>query len=180
MSKLSRRKILIRHMEALEDQGMCCAGCPGTCCTFEANSMLLTPLEAEEIFNYLSTSGRVSGEFRQRLEHTVKNYRLEPKYPNQGKSFLRKTYTCPFFGHQELGCSLPREVKPYGCLAFNSHHPELKAGEHCWSEKELLEQRDKSHEEESDLNQEIKRKYNILWEKAPIPNALLTFLNQLQ
>lgn len=167
-----RREILLERMIELEKDGMGCQGCSGTCCTFEANSMLLTPLEASELFDYLKSEHLLTTELKEKLNECVKQYRLEPKYQN-ARSYLRKTYTCPFFGFKELGCPLPREIKPYGCLAFDSHHKELKASEHCYSEKELLLKREKLHPEEEELNKMIAKKYNLLWEKSPIPNALL-------
>jgi hypothetical protein len=170
---LNRRELLIDHMNDLESRGMGCIGCKGTCCTYEANSMLLTPLEAFELMNYLSQNNLKSDELKQKLEDAVKTYRLEPKYEGSKRSYLRKTYTCPFFGHVELGCPLPREIKPYGCLAFDSHHVELKASEHCYSETEVLEKREEKHPEEKKLNADLKIKFNLLWEKSPIPNALL-------
>ncbi len=137
--------------------------------------MLMTPLESVELMEYLSTNGLKTDELKLKLEENVKQYRLEPKY---GRSYLRKTYTCPFFGHMELGCPLPREVKPYGCLAFDSHHVELKASEHCFSETEVLEERERRHPEEKELNEKMKEKFKLHWEKAPIPNALLELWDQ--
>jgi hypothetical protein len=169
----NRREILIDHMVSLEKHGMGCSGCEGTCCTFQANSMLMTPLEAKELFDYLKNENFLTSEFKQNLQETIKKYRLEPKFFNERKSYLRKTYTCPFFGHKELGCPLPREIKPYGCLAFDSHHSELKASEHCYSETELLKRREELHPEENDLNEKLRLKYHIQWEKSPIPNAIL-------
>lgn len=160
-------------MNTLESKGMGCQGCSGTCCTFEANSMLLTPLEAFELFNYLKEEKLLTNDLKFKLTQSVVDYRLEPKYHNARRSYLRKTYTCPFFGHAELGCPLPRAIKPYGCLAFDSHHKELKASEHCFSEKELLEQREKLHPEEKEMNEDVVKRFKIDWEKSPIPNALL-------
>ncbi|MFP5387107.1 MAG: hypothetical protein ACLGHN_13590 [Bacteriovoracia bacterium] len=171
----NRREILIERMNELESQGMGCLGCAGTCCTFEANSMLMTPLEASELFVYLKENNLLTNELKAKLEEAVEKYRLEPKYPRERKSYLRKTYTCPFFNHTELGCPLPREVKPYGCLAFDSHHKDLKAGEFCFSEKELLEKRESLHPEEKAMNEEAQNEFGIIWEKAPIPNAVLEF-----
>lgn len=162
-------------MNELEKVGMGCLGCSGNCCTFEANSMLLTPLEAKELFDYLKIHQMLTPELKEKLRESVQQYRLEPKFNNNRRSYLRKTYTCPFFGFKELGCPLPREVKPYGCLAFDSHHVELKASEHCYSEKELLERREDLHPEEKEMNQKISQEMNLLWEKSPIPNALLEF-----
>lgn len=137
--------------------------------------MLLTPLEAKELFDYLKMNQLLTSELKAKLNQSVQQYRLEPKFTSSRRSYLRKTYTCPFFGFKELGCPLPREVKPYGCLAFDSHHVELKASEHCYSEKDLLEKRDRLHPEEKELNQKISDEYNLLWEKSPIPNAILEF-----
>lgn len=168
----TRRKVLIEHMNNLESRGMGCIGCPGTCCTYEANSMLLTPLEASELFHYLKSANLLTDELKKKLQETVKQYRLEEKFKG-ARSYLRKTYTCPFFSGGELGCPLPREIKPYGCLAFDSHHPEHKADSNCYSETQLLEMRETLHTEEKELNEKITEKYKLLWEKSPIPNALL-------
>lgn len=179
METKNRREILIDHMNTLENKGMGCIGCKGTCCTYEANSMMVTHLEAFELFTYLQKKDQLSSELKEKLQNTISTYRLEPKFPNT-RSYLRKTYTCPFFNHQELGCPLPREIKPYGCLAFDSHHAELKADEHCYSEKELLIKRDELHfEEEKKLNAEIKEKFQLEWDKAPLPNALIDLWNKI-
>lgn len=172
--KPNRRETLITHMEALEARGMGCIGCSGTCCTYEANSMLLTPLEAKELFDDLREKSLLTSRLRARLEETISEFRLSEKFPHE-RSYLRKTYTCPFFNHSELGCPLPREVKPYGCLAFDSHHETQKAGEFCFSETALLEARESAHPEEIELNQELRKDYAISWIKAPIPNAILSF-----
>jgi hypothetical protein len=172
MSKTNRRELLIDKMHILESQGMGCIGCSGTCCTYEANSMMLTPLEAVELMDYLKENLLLTSELKSKLQETAEKYRLDHK-PQAARSYLRKSYTCPFFNHTELGCPLPREVKPYGCLAFDSHHADLKASEHCYSEKELLEQRESLHPEENDLNAKLRIKYDLYWEKSPIPKALL-------
>lgn len=155
-------------MDEAEAAGMSCRGCAGTCCTFEANSMMVTPLEALELLAHLRDNSLLTDELRSRCDETVRKYRLDHAPGNGKRSYLRKTYTCPFFGFKELGCPLPREVKPYGCLAFNTHHPELKAGEHCYSDTELLE---KLVFEEK--NVALKKKYEIHWDKSPLPTALL-------
>lgn len=173
MESYLRREILILRMEELESQGMGCLGCSGTCCTFEANSMLLTPLEAIELMGHLKETSQLTLELKEKLERNAAIYRLESKPLNHKRSYLRKTYTCPFFNHKELGCPLPREIKPYGCLAFDSHHKELKASEHCYSEIPLLEERENKHPEEEKINSELREKYNLYWEKSPIPVALL-------
>lgn len=152
---------------------MGCLGCSGTCCTYEANSMMVTPLEAFELINYLKEENLLDEVLKEKLNETISKFRLEHPPGNGRRSYLRKTYTCPFFNHKELGCPLPREIKPYGCLAFDSHHVELKASEHCYSEKDLLLKRDEMHSEEARLNEELKKKYNLYWDKTPLPNALI-------
>lgn len=175
MTPLERRKNLIDRNEELESLGMGCNGCSGTCCTYEANSMMVTPVEAVELVEYLKTSGQFNDELKTRLQETVAKYRLDQGLGNGKRSFLRRTYTCPFFNHKELGCPIPREVKPFGCIAFNSHHVELKAGEHCYSEKETLEKREILAIDEAILNEELKQKHRLYWDKVPMPVALLDF-----
>lgn len=175
MTPYERRHILIDRMQKLEEQGLDCRGCQGTCCTYEANSMMVTPVEAVELVNYLKSNGLFNDELKVRLQETVTKYRLDQSLGNGKKSFLRRTYTCPFFNHGELGCPLPREVKPYGCLAFNAHDKELKAGEHCYSEKEILEERETAAVDETKLNEELKAKHKLYWDKTPLPLALLDF-----
>ena len=172
MKVTTRRQVLIEQMNFLESNGMGCAGCSGTCCTYEANSMLITPTEAIELIQFLIKENMLNDDLKVKLSDTIKKYRLMPKYPNE-RSYLRKTYTCPFFHHKEFGCPLPREIKPYGCLAFNSHHPEIKNSEQCFSEVELLKQRQDDHPEEDTLNEKYRKDLGLNWQKAPIPNAIL-------
>jgi hypothetical protein len=176
MTPKDRRHILIQEMEKLELQGKSCVGCEGTCCTYEANSMMVTPLEAKDLFDYLSSQSMLSNELKAKLEFTVKNYRLDQAIGTGKRTLLRRTYTCPFFNHQELGCPLPREVKPYGCLGFNSRHETFKKGEHCYSDKDLLEKRGQEFDEATE-NQKLIRERKLSWEKVPLPVALLDFWN---
>lgn len=175
MSPNMRRQLLNDRTYELESSGKSCAGCSGTCCTYEANSMMVTPIEAVELVDYLKANQLFDEELKNKLNETVSKYRLDQSLSNGKRSFLRRTYTCPFFNHKELGCPLPREVKPFGCLAFNSHHEELKAGEHCYSEKEILEKRDADFKEENLLNLELKSRHSLYWDKTPLPLALLDF-----
>lgn len=173
MTRPNRRELLITRMQELSADGMDCQNCPGTCCTFEANSMLLTPLEAVELTIYLKANFNNLPDLKTKFANTIKTYRLEPKYKGS-KSYLRKTYTCPLFNNHSLGCPLPPEVKPYGCLAFNSHSLTSKASNECYSEKELLEKKELLHlDEEQTKNNELCVEFGICWEKAPIPNAVL-------
>jgi len=167
MGHYSRRKQLIDHMRLLEASEMNCLNCPGTCCTFEANSMQVTPIEAHDILSYLKNNDLDRPELKTKLTETVQTYRLDKMISTGGKSSLRRTYTCTFFNAKELGCALPKEIKPYGCLAFNAHHQSIKAREYCFSELHLLEK------DESQLNSFISAAWKLWWEKLPLPLALL-------
>ena len=137
--------------------------------------MMVTPVEAFELYTYLKETDQFNEELKTRLEETVSQYRLDHGLGNGRRSYLRRTYTCPFFNHQELGCPIPREVKPFGCIAFNSHDVEKKAGEFCYSEKDVLEKRELIDADEARLNEELKTKYKLYWDKVPMPVALLDF-----
>lgn len=174
MEAQTRREILIENMDALEVSGFTCKGCSGTCCTFEANSMMVTPLEAVELHRYLKENHLLTAELKNKFVETVTKYRLDHQVGNGKRSYLRRTYTCPLFHHKELGCPLPREVKPYGCLAFNSYHDSKKADENCHSDLSLLKSRDEAFKRDEDNQNELLRKeLEIYWEKSPLPTALL-------
>jgi hypothetical protein len=176
MESGSRRKTLIERMQQLENSGLNCRDCQGTCCTYEANSMMVTPIEAFELYTYLKDQGQFDVELKTRLEENVRTYRLDQSLGNGKKSFIRRTYTCPFFNHKELGCPFPVEVKPFGCLAFNAHHEKQKAGEFCFSEKEILQKREEEFQlDEAKENEELKKKFSLYWDKVPLPVALLDF-----
>lgn len=176
MTPKQRRELLLNEMDRLENQGMDCRGCKGTCCTYEANSMMVTPVEAVELMDYLKAQNLLTEELKHKMTETITKYRLDHPAGNGKKSYLRRTYTCPFFNHGELGCPLPREVKPYGCLAFNSHHQELKADGNCFSDTDLLRKHDHAMSDES-LNENLRVKFNLYWEKTPLPLALTELWN---
>jgi Fe-S-cluster containining protein len=172
MSPQERRHLLIQAMNKQEGSGISCQGCAGTCCTYEANSMMVTPLEAIDLISYLRTSGQLTEELKSKMQETIKTYRLDRELSTGKGSTLRRTYTCPFFTNSEFGCPLPRDVKPYGCLAFNSHHKTEKTAEHCYSDVDLLNMREDSFFDEDHLNQEIREKFKLSWDKLPMPVAL--------
>lgn len=160
-------------MAQQESSGISCKGCVGTCCTYEANSMMVTPIEAFDLLEYLKSSGLLTQELKASLIETIKTYRLDREISTGKGSTLRRTYTCPFFTNSEFGCPLPRDVKPYGCLAFNSHHETEKTAEHCYSDVELLSSREESFKEEAEMNEELRKKHMLYWEKLPMPVALI-------
>jgi len=170
---LARRPMLSR-MSALEGSAVTCIGCPGTCCTFLANSMQMTPLETIDLYYYLQENNLWTGDLEDRLKNNISDFRLDKRTgPGSG---IRKSYTCPFFGAKALGCPIPPKVKPYGCLGFN---PTLKGNSpgpkesQCQSSKEDLIERERilSHEEKENLW--LKEHLGLYWHKESIPIALL-------
>lgn len=182
LARSSRRDILISSMSSLEKSGIHCANCPGTCCTVEANSMMISPLEALEILNSLIPKLSIPEE-KVKLISALKNaidlYRLDKEIYTGKKNSqsLRRHYTCPFFNNGSLGCGLSRKSKPYGCLAFN---PKIHDdnGKTCSSQTELLEKRQAEFQNyEDQLNIQIRTELNINWEKQNIPVAVLEMID---
>ncbi len=127
--------------------------------------MLITIQEAEDIFYYLQQNKKWDGGLKAKLIQNVKTYRLDSPLPSNGrKSYLRRTYTCPFFAGQNLGCELPKEIKPYGCLGYNPTQPNEEQGLKCQSNQELLERRE-SFGQSAGI-------------KEPIPVALLRLFHE--
>lgn len=135
--------------------------------------MMTTPLEALEVMHYLNTSSSKDDTLKEKISQTIRQYRLEHPAGPRGKTLVRKTYTCPFFNHKELGCPLPRAIKPYGCLAFNAHDKEKKASEFCFSDLKIQETRARDNSWEDQKNQSLQKKFHIWWEKTPLPLALI-------
>ena len=174
----NRRKILLQAMSELEERSVHCKDCTGLCCTFVANSVQTTPLETLEILLYLKRENRLNDTLKQRLTATVARYRLDSEIPGNGaRSFVRRTYTCPFFGDPQGGCSLSRSVKPYGCLGFNPSQTRVVEGEQCGSNIPLLEKREAAFaEDEQTRNHHIRSFYKLDWEKKPMPAGLLELM----
>lgn len=184
-SSLARRADLVREMQELEGKTIHCFSCSGTCCTQAANSMLITPIEALEILAGLKIESYNSDEMqslKERLNETIKNYRLNVEIytGKKNSSGLRKTYTCPFFNNGALGCSLSRANKPYGCLGFNPKTFEDN-GKSCSSNTLLLENRENTFLKiEENVNEKIKKDFNLHWTKQTIPQALLDVLEKIK
>jgi hypothetical protein len=141
--------------------------------------MMVTPVEALDLLHYLQAQGLLNEELLQRCQQTIEKFRLDQGLGNGRRSFLRRTYTCPFFGFRELGCPLPQEFKPYGCLAFNPHDQHQKAASGCFSEVELLKQRDADFPEEEKMNEELRSRYQLSWEKISLPQAILELAKKI-
>jgi hypothetical protein len=168
---MNRRKLLLEAMTGLENKNITCRDCTGKCCTFNANSMRMTALETEDLYNYLISNSLWTDALKEKLKACIVEYRLDVEIPTKGGTSFRRTYTCPFFKQESFGCPLPPEVKPYGCLAFNAIGSGVKDGENCASDLDLLKDRESSQEESE--NSELKEKHGYYWDKLPIPMALL-------
>ena len=131
------RESLLEKMAQLDARNIGCAACVGTCCTFEKNSMRVTPREARDITRHLAATGRATDATRALLRATIARFGLDRAEPGDGRrSFGRRRYTCPFF--VERRCTIAPEAKPYGCLAFNARAPGVRDGENCASDQNSL------------------------------------------
>ena len=183
-SSHDRRFALIKEMQLLEGKTIHCFTCPGTCCTSQANSMQITPIETLEILHSLQVDQFTPSEmtrFKEHMNQTILGYRLniEIYTGKKNTSVLRKNYTCPFFNNGSLGCGLSRSAKPYGCLGFNPKTNDDN-GNSCSSNIGMLEEREHSFNSKENLvNAQIRQELNLPWIKQNIPQALLDMINKL-
>ncbi len=169
-----RRSILSESMKNNEQQGLDCMSCTGRCCTFEANSMQMTSIEALEAMSLLEERGLLNDSTKKRLEDCIKEFRLDQYIQIGPSEFFRKTYTCPFYFYPSFGCGLGIDHKPYGCIAFNPCKPDQKDGGDCQSDLIIQEKRNEMYEESEEMaNQLLFQKYKISTLKEPIPIKLL-------
>lgn len=131
------RKRAFDYQIELHQKGRTCHGCSGVCCTDKHNSMMVNKEEAALIFDFLKTRPNLD-ETMVKVSQCIREYRLDFVPPGLKGQTLRKKYTCPFFSGGELGCQLPFEIKPLGCLMFNPVS-DGKKGEDCRSEFGPLE-----------------------------------------
>ena len=184
-----RRSALLSEMDSLTQQGIDCRHCTGVCCTSVANSMKVTPLETLDIFYALWTQNKQQEEnvisFLDRIslmmKHCIVQYRLDVEIPSNGKrEFLRRTYTCPFFAHKNLGCTINRDYRPYGCLGFNPLTAHNLDGEKCSINNNVHRERELLHHAHEELeNREVSQRYHLYFNKLPLPVALLHLIDHL-
>ena len=167
-----RRARLRRHMRDLAATGRHCGACSGVCCTFVANSMRISPVEALDLKHWLQAQGRWTPELIGHLRETVRRYRLDQE-SGDGRRALRKTYTCPFYRPGPLGCSIHPDHKPYGCLAFNARSPGITEGGDCASAQSELHAREADFPAETAANAGLRQRARLPQEARPIPLALL-------
>ncbi|MBY0518554.1 MAG: hypothetical protein K2P81_16710 [Bacteriovoracaceae bacterium] len=173
MQALDRRKVLIDEMQRLASEQKHCAACPGHCCTSVANSMQTTPIETQDVLNYLRESGRWNSDLKEQLKLNIEKFRLDHIPGNGRRNYLRKTYDCPFFAGKNLGCTIPKEVKPYGCLGFNPSEVNESEGKSCSSNQKILAEREESDPSENETNLRLTNLHSLWWDKLPLPLALL-------
>lgn len=177
-SPQERREILITAMRENERKGNDCLKCSGRCCTYEANSMNMTNLEALEALTFLEDEGLINDELIERLENSVKEFRLDSMLQIGKGEFYRKSYTCPFFNFPTWGCGLGAKNKPYGCIAFNPHESGQENGGNCNSNLEIQMKRLFFHEDkEREASSLIAEQFKIADDKSSIPMKLLELLN---
>lgn len=174
-----RRRELIDEMAQLSGLEIHCFNCTGTCCTYSANSMRITPIEAFEILISLEVTRENASNLREKLKKNIKDYRLDHEIFTGKKhsATYRKTYTCPFFVAGPKGCTIKKELKPYGCLGFNPR-TESDNGSQCISNVQLLEVRENAKKLSEDLaNSFLVKELSLGWEKQEIPKAILCLLD---
>lgn len=137
--------------------------------------MQVTPLEAFEMLLSLDLNKNNIEEIKKSLKENIAHYRLDHELSlgKKAHSHLRKTYTCPFFVPGPKGCTIKKELKPYGCLGFN---PRLENdnGSSCHSDQKILEEREIENKISEDIaNEFLKKEFKIYWTKMEIPKALL-------
>lgn len=82
--------------------------------------MQITESEARDIISDLRERGLINQSLVDKIDHTIRTYRLDVTIPSFGKrQNLRRTYTCPLYLGRNQGCMVSFKKKPLGCLAFN-------------------------------------------------------------
>ncbi len=172
-----RREALITSMHKNEQSGLDCLKCSGRCCTYSANSMNMTNLEALEALVFLEENNLINEDLIERLEKCVEDFRLDQFFQTGRSTFFRKTYTCPFFNFPSWGCGLGSKNKPYGCLAFNPREANQTNGGNCSADLNIQIKRLETYEDlEIKASLSIAEALKIPEDKASIPYKLLEFL----
>lgn len=143
--------------------------------------MQVTPLEAFEMILSLDVTTENVETLKNKLRENIAYYRLDHEISlgKKAQTHLRKTYTCPFFVPGPKGCTIKKDLKPYGCLGFN---PRLENdnGSGCHSDQEMLLLRESENfVSEKVGNDFLKHELNLYWTKLEIPKAMLILLEKL-
>jgi hypothetical protein len=167
------RNKLVERMQELDAQEINCMNCSGVCCTKTRNSMMVTPLEAMDLYFYLIENIKDQTMLWKNVEQSITDYGLDREIYVKNK-LMRKNYTCPLFKFESFGCPVEPHLKPFGCLGYNALGSNVKEGENCASDTELLAAVDQEIKEELEsFNKAIKENCKIDFDKTNIPMALL-------
>jgi hypothetical protein len=179
-SNIERREELTELMHELQRTEKNCFSCKGYCCTFEHNSMLVTPIEALDAYRFLKKEKRLNQELITHLKETIQKFRLDNELSiGNGREF-RRNYTCPFFNFGPRGCSIEPESKPYGCLGFNALETEVSTQGHCTSNLDVLSARDeRCSSNESMLSEQVRNELGLYWDKKNLPVALIHLIDKI-
>lgn len=174
-----RRRVLLDSMRALGERKIDCSGCSGVCCTFVANSMQITPIEALDILADLTARGEMNEARLEEWRILVERHGLDRPAPGDGqRELVRRRYTCSFFAGGKLGCTLTPEFKPYGCLAFKPRSAGVWEGKDCGVDGDGLARRDIDEAGHLPLGESLAAALADL-AKGPIPAALLNLAARL-
>ncbi len=179
-SPFKRREKLIANMKRLIKSGKHCYDCQGFCCTYSNNSMRITPLQALDLYEFLSLNDRINEELVSELKRNIKDYRLDKEISLGRGRELRRYYTCPFFKPGAKGCSVDIEYKPYGCLAFNPLEENVTEEGHCTSDQSILAQREVDSTGEEILSHKIRESLKLDWDTKNISAALLDLIEKVR
>ena len=170
-----RREYLIKAMDSLSSKQINCYSCTGLCCTFESNSMQVTPQEALDVLFLLDQQQRINQDLIILLKNNIQKYRLDKEISTGKNSTFRRYYTCPFYQEGEKGCTLTREDKPYGCLGYNATVEQAKIQSDCGSDLALLKMQDDANADDN-LALKLQEELKLSWTKLPLPVALLDLI----
>ena len=175
-SPKKRRELLIDNMNSLIAKEKSCTKCPGYCCTKKFNSMQISNIEAIDIYYYLESS-KLLEQTVDSIKESIINFRLDKEVFMGKNEKMRRSYTCPFYNHKSLGCLIPAEYKPYGCLAFNPLSINVTTENMCSSDTVIQEKRHQDYELiEKKLNIIINTHHFLEDAKDSIPNKLIKLL----
>jgi len=179
-NRRKRRESVNLAMDKKINEGKDCFSCVGYCCTFEHNSMQITPLEAMDAYSYLLEKGLIGDDLIIKLKNCIKDFRLDKDMNLSGAKSFRRYYTCPFYSGAKLGCGIDRDSKPYGCLAFNPNLANVSMPGSCQSHIEILESQSSEFSDwETKANKKLQEELDLHWNKIDLPRAILILIEKL-
>ena len=80
-------------MNELEASGINCQNCTGRCCTYHTNSMQMTALETEDLYQFLINNNKWDKSLENKLLDTINEFRLDKEISMGKKLTFRRSYT---------------------------------------------------------------------------------------